>query len=99
MKQANEYFKITPDHTKEIADINEEIANLQNTIHDYFRTECGTVVEEVSDSEYKQTYEKLSKKQLKKALSKLRSNKRSELEIRYVSNLIGKKYKKSKEML
>ena len=68
MKQANEYFKITPDHTKEIADINEEIANLQNTIHDYFRTECGTVVEEVSDSEYKQTYEKLSKKQLKKSI-------------------------------
>ena len=72
---------------------------MQNTIYDYFRNECGTVVEEVSNSEYKQTYEKLSKRQLKKALSELKSNKRSELEIRYVSNLIGKKYKKSKEML
>ena len=72
MKQANEYFKVTPDHTKEIADINEEIANLQNTIHDYFRTECGTLVEVVSNLEYKETYEKLSE---------LKSNKRSEIEI------------------
>ena len=56
---------------------------MQNTIYDYFRNECGTVVEEVSNSEYKETYEKLSKRQLKKALSELKSNKRSELEIRY----------------
>ena len=93
-KQANKYFEATLDHIKEIVDINEEITNLQNTIYDYFRNECGTVVEEVSNSEYKETYEKLSKRQLKKALSELKSNKRSELEIRYVSNLIRKKYKK-----
>ena len=80
-KQANEYFRITLDHTKETVDINEEITNLQNTINNYFRTECGTVVKEVSNPEYKETYEKLSKRQLKKALSKLKSNKRSELEI------------------
>ena len=79
------------DHSKETVDINEEITNLQNTIYNYFRNECGTVVEEVSNSEYKQTYEKLSKRQLKKALSELKSNKRSELEIRYASNLIRKK--------
>ena len=90
-KQANEYFRVTLDHTKEIVDINEEITNVQNTIYDYFRNECGTVVEEVSNSEYKQTYEKLSKRQLKKTLSELKSNKRSELEIRYASNLIRKK--------
>ena len=35
-KQANEYFRVTLDHTKEIVDINEEITNLQNTIYDYF---------------------------------------------------------------
>ena len=56
-KQANEYFRFTLDHTKEIVDINEEITNLQNTIYNYFRNECGTVVEEVSNSEYKETYE------------------------------------------
>ena len=71
-KQANEYFKATLDHTKEIVNINEEITNLQNTIYDYFRTGCGTVVEEVSNLEYKETYEKLSE---------LKSNKRSEIEI------------------
>ena len=65
-----------------------EKKNLQSTIYDYFRTECGTVVEEVPKSEYKQTYKKLSKRQLKKALFELKSNKRNELEIRYVSNLI-----------
>ena len=44
-----------------------------------------TVVEEVSNLEYKETYEKLSE---------LKSNKRSEIEIWYVSQLIRKKYKK-----
>ena len=67
---------------------------MQKTIYDSFRTECGTVVEEISNSEYKETFEKLSKRQLKKALSKLKSNKRSELEIRYASNLIKRKYEK-----
>ena len=71
-KQANEYFRFTLDHTKEIVDINEEITNLQNTVCNYFRSECGTVVEEVSNSEYKETYEELSKRQLKKALSELK---------------------------
>ena len=78
-KRANEYFRVMFDHTKEIIDINEEITNLQNTLYDYFRTKFGTVVEKVSNSEYKETYEKLSKRQLKKALSELKSNKRSEL--------------------
>ena len=78
-KRANEYFRVMFDHTKEIIDINEEITNLQNTIYNYFRTKFGTVVEKVSNSEYKETYEKLSKRQLKKALSELKSNKRSEL--------------------
>ena len=45
------------DHIKEIVDINEEITNLQNTVCNYFQSECGTVVEEVSNSEYKETYE------------------------------------------
>ena len=80
-KQDNEYFRVMLDHIKEIVDINEEITNLQNTVCNYFQSECGTVVEEVSNSEYKETYEKLSKRQLKKALSELKSNKRSELEI------------------
>ena len=80
-KQANEYFRVMLNHTKEIVDINEEITNLQNTIYNYFQTQCGTVVKEVPNPEYKETYEKLSKRQLKKALSELKSNKRSELEI------------------
>ena len=34
--QANEYFRVKLDHTKEIVGINEEITNVQNTIYDYF---------------------------------------------------------------
>ena len=67
---------------------------MQNTIYDYFRNECGTVVEEVSNSEYKETYENSPRGNSKKHCPN--SNQIKEVNLKFDMFLIWfkKKYKK-----
>ena len=91
---ANEFFKENLNSCEQINDINAEIRNVQNVIYNYFAENNGTVGEE--SDEFKQRYNKLSKRQLKNELRNLKNQNdpNNDRVIRYISKLIRSKYTK-----
>ena len=96
---ANEYFKDTFDLSKAITDVDYELKTLQDNVYNYFKQTYGTVNNSDDDNTVTlgQRYSHLSKRKLKKQLAYLRagSSEKKSPEIRYISKLIRRKYKKT----
>ena len=59
----------------DVRNVEEEIAHLQSTFHNYFKVQCGTIKSVDPNNEYQEKYSNISKIQLKLIFSNFKTSK------------------------
>ena len=93
-KTANDYFhSMLPMSLIDPSNIGDSIVKMNNILYDYFKNTYG-VVETMQQSQWKDKYESMNKKELKLCLRALKKNQAPYSEIQYVSRLLRSKINK-----
>ena len=93
---ANDYFKLHLDYVTEITDVNLTITDFNELVYNYFSEKCGVINDTSVDNDLINKYRTHSKNKLKKTLNCLKgTTPRNLREIKFVSNLLRQKLKRS----